>query len=56
MKPSEKYVQVANFFARFASGSSFDFSSKALSDAFEVETLGIKHDTSNNGFVFGKKI
>lgn len=51
---SENYRKVAETFYRPAD-STLDFSEKALQEAFEKETFGIRHDMSKNGWAFGKK-
>lgn len=54
-KVPQKYERVARLFQRFVRDAAFGFTDEHLLEAFEVETLGIKHDITNNGFVFGKK-
>lgn len=52
---TDKFREMAEFYAKFAVYSNMDFSDEALRQAFEAETYGIKHDLKNNGFAFGKK-
>lgn len=54
-KCTDKFREIAQFYAKFAKYSNLDFSEQALQNAYEAETYGTEHDLSTNGYAFGKK-